>query len=147
MARWLAVDHGQRRMGVAAGDTQAGITSPLEGISATDPRAVARIIHLAESYQASGVVVGWPLNADGSEGKQAKLARAFAADLAEKTDLDVRLWDETLSSFEADQKLRGRLTRKQKRRRHDAVAAAAFLEDFFSCAGERTAPRPDELEH
>ncbi len=101
----------------------------------------------AREWGVTRVVVGLPLNMDGTEGKQAKLARAFAADLAEKTDLDVRLWDETLSSFEADQKLRGRLTRKQKRRRHDALAAAAFLEDFFSCAGERTAPRPDELEH
>ena len=145
MGRWLAIDYGRKRMGVAVGDSQRGIASPLEGLSATDPDTVGRIARLAEEYQAVGVVVGWPLKADGTEGAQAKAARAFAAELVEKTGLDVRLWDETLSSFEADQRLSGHLTREEKKRRHDAVAAAAFLEDFLRSAGRRNAPRPNEI--
>lgn len=145
MGRWLAIDHGRKRMGVAVGDSQHGIASPLEGLAATDPDTVGRIAQLAEEYQAAGVVVGWPLKADGTEGAQAKLARAFAAELGERTGLDVRLWDETLSSFEADQRLSGQLTRAKKKRRHDAVAAAAFLEDFLRSGGQRSAPRPGEV--
>ena len=145
MRRWLAIDYGRKRMGVAVGDSERGIASPLEGLSATGPDVVGRIVQLAGEYEAVGVVVGWPLKADGTEGPQAKLARAFAAELADRTGLDVRLWDETLSSFEADQRLSGQLTRKKKKRRHDAVAAAAFLEDFLSSGGERLAPRPGEV--
>ena len=145
MGRWLAIDHGRKRMGVAVGDSQRGIASPLEGLSATDPDTVGRIAQLAEEYQVAGVVVGWPLKADGTEGAQAKLSKAFAAELGERTGLDVRLWDETLSSFEADQRLSGQLTREKKKRRHDAVAAAAFLEDFLRSAGQRNAPCPGEV--
>lgn len=146
MPHWLSVDHGTKRLGLAVGDAQAGIASPLEQISGADPRLFDRLLRRAEEYQAVGVVVGWPLNADGTEGPQGVLARAFAAELARRTGLDVRVWDERLSSFEADQRLRGRLTRRQKKRRHDAVAAAAVLEDFFARHGPERASRPDQAQ-
>lgn len=144
MARWLGIDHGTKRIGVAVGETASGIATPVEQLSA-DADA-ARFAGLAAEYGAAGVVVGWPLNADGSEGRQGRLARKFAAALAEETHLDVRLWDERLSSFEADQRLRGHFTRRQKKSRHDAVAAAAFLGDFLARGGPESAPRPDAAE-
>ncbi len=146
MARWLGIDHGTRRVGIAVGDPEAPIVSPLEQAPAALGPLAERIRRLTVEYSAIGVVVGWPLNADGSEGRQGRLARRFAADLAEATGLDVRLWDERLSSFEADQRLKGAMTRKKKRRRHDALAAAAFLEDFLARGGPRSAPRPRELD-
>ena len=73
------------------------------------------------------------------------LARATAARLAEATGLDVRLWDERLSSFAADESLAGMLTRKKKRARQDAVAATAILQDFLSRGGPDCARRPDEV--
>ncbi len=142
MSRWLGIDHGTRRMGVAVGDTQAGVACPVAQFSAGDPDVVGRISRRAEEYGAVGVVVGWPINADGTEGRQGRLARDFAVELARCVGLDVRIWDERLSSFEADQRLRGHLTRAGKKRRHDAVAAAAFLEDFLRRAGPTRAPRP-----
>lgn len=142
MSRWLGIDHGVKRIGVAVGDAAGAIVTPLEHLSAGDVDLAGRIAKLAAEYDAVGIVVGWPLLADDSEGPQARLARRFAADLAEQTGLDVRLWDERLSSFEADERMKGRYTRKQKRRRHDAVAAATILEDFFNGDGPASATRP-----
>jgi putative Holliday junction resolvase len=147
MPRWLSLVHGTKRLGLAVGDSQSAVASPMEQISSDDPRLFDRLTQLAREYQAAGIVVGWPLNADGTEGPQGVLARQFAAELARRTGLDVRLWDERLSSFEADQRLassvRGRLTHRQKKRRHDAVAAAAILEDFFDRNGPQCASSPE----
>lgn len=145
MGRWLGIDHGTRRIGVAVGEPASAVATPVAQLSA-DEQAPARIAELAEKYAVTAVVVGWPINADGSEGPQGRLARDFALALAESTRLDVRLWDERLSSFEADQRLRGRFTRAQKRRRHDAVAAAAMLGDFLARGGPASASRPEALE-
>ncbi len=146
MARWLGIDHGVKRIGVAVGDTVSRIVSPVELLLAGVVDVPARIAELAEEYAAVGVVVGWPLNADGSEGRQSRLAQRFAAIVVGRTHLDVRLWDERLSSFQADQQLRGRLTRKKKKRRHDALAAAAMLGDFLALDGPDSAPRLQEPE-
>lgn len=107
MARWLGIDHGTRRVGIAVGDTDTGIASPLEQLPTGMDALARRVCQLADAYEAAGAVVGWPVNADGSEGSQGRRARRFAAELAEATGMDVRLWDERLSSFEADDKLKG----------------------------------------
>ena len=146
MGRWLGIDHGSRHIGVAVGDTSSGIASPLTVLDAADfNRAADEIVRIAGEYDTSAVVVGWPLNMDDTEGPQGKDARGFAAELAAHTGLDVRLWDERLSSFQADQALAGTFTRKQKKARQDAIAAAVILQDFFSSGGPQGAPRPDEV--
>ncbi len=146
MGRWLGIDPGTKRIGVAAGDSRNGIASPLTVIdSMPGEKTIEQIAHLARQYRADGVVVGWPLNMDDSEGPQGREARAMAAELAEALELDVRLWDERLSSFDADEKLRGMLTRKKRKARQDALAAAAILQDFFAAGGPESAPRPDEI--
>jgi putative Holliday junction resolvase len=146
MTRWLGIDYGTKRIGIAVGSTDEKIASALTVIPA-EPReaAIERILRLAGDYHAEGIVVGWPLNMDDSEGPQAKLSKAMAAELAGATDLDVRLWDERLTSFAADKALAGKLTRKKRRARHDAVAAAKILQDFLAANGPASAPRPDEL--
>ncbi len=146
MTRWLGIDHGTKRIGVAAGSSADGIATPLTVIRATPPEAaIEQILNLAEDYGAEGIVVGWPLNMDDTEGPQGKLARAMASQLAGATKLDVRLWDERLSSFEADQALAGKLTRKKKKARQDAVAAAFILREFLSSGGPENASRPREI--
>jgi putative Holliday junction resolvase len=142
MSSWIAIDHGTVRIGIAAGNTDSGIASPLEVIPAKPlDAAIARIHELARQYRAVGIVVGLPLNMDGTEGTQAAIAREMAARLAAAGGLDVRLFDERLSSFAADQVLAGMLTRKKKKARQDAVAAAAILQDFLAADGPKTAPR------
>lgn len=142
--RWMAIDYGTRRIGVAIGNTDDAIASPIEVIPAQPPhQALARIRELIAEYQVRGLVVGWPLNMDDSEGPQALASRAVARSLAEATGLDVRLWDERLSSFTADQQLAGLLTRKKKKAIQDALAAAAVLHDFLNAGGPKSnAPRP-----
>ncbi|MDY6914160.1 MAG: Holliday junction resolvase RuvX [Planctomycetota bacterium] len=147
MVRWLGIDHGTKRIGIAAGSGRDGIASPLAVISARPAdQAIADIRKLASQYQAAGIVVGWPLNMDDSEGPQGKLARQLARRLAAATKLDVRLWDERLSSFAADRILAGTSTRKKKKARQDAVAAATMLQDFLAVGGPESAPRPDEID-
>jgi len=146
MGRWLGIDHGSKRIGVAVGDTSSEIAAPLTVLDGADFNRIAeQIVRIANEHDASAVVVGWPLNMDDTEGPQGKIARGFAADLAEYTGLDVRLWDERLSSFQADQSLAGTFTRKQKKARQDAIAAAVILQDFLSSGGPQGAPRPGEV--
>ncbi len=141
MTRWLGIDHGTRRIGVAVGDTSGGIATPLTVLPAEPLQdAIGRIVSLCEEYEARCVVVGWPLNMDDSEGPQGRIARGMAERLAGASGLDVRLWDERLSTFEADRMMAGKLTRKKKRRRQDAVAAAVILQDFLSRGGPDAAP-------
>jgi len=146
MGKWLGVDHGTKRIGIAAGNTSDGIAAPVKVIGASDfDEAASCIVEIAREHGAEGIVVGWPLNMDDTEGPQGKMARGFAARLAECAGIDVRLWDERLSSFHADQVLAGSFTRKQKKARQDAVAAAAILQDFLASGGPQGAPRPDEV--
>jgi len=147
MGRWLGIDHGTKRIGIAAGGTPDGIASPVMQVPADPlPSVIQKIRELAEDYRAEGVVVGWPLNMDGSEGPQGRLAREMARQLADATGLDVRLWDERLSSFAADEALAGTYTRKKKKARQDAVAAAVILGHFLSADGPATAPRAQEAQ-
>ena len=137
--RWLAIDYGTKRIGVAIGNTDDGIASPIETIPAHPPvAAIVRLRELVAEYEVAGLVVGWPLNMDDTEGPQGKVSRAFAQTLADATKLEVRLWDERLSSFAADQQLAGLLTRKKKKAIQDAVAAAAILHDFLAAGGPKS---------
>jgi len=141
VGRWLGIDHGLKRVGIAVAGEQDPIATPVEVIPAQPLEAcLDRIAALAGEYQADGIVVGLPLNMDGSEGKQAGLARSMARALAQRTALDVRLWDERLSSFAADKALAGRLTREKRRARQDALAASAILSDFLEANGPKSAP-------
>ena len=146
MTRWLGIDPGAKRIGLAVGGTGDGIASPVKTVPASPlDKAVEQIAACAEAYGATGLVVGWPLNMDDTEGPQARQARRFAAELAERTGLDVRLWDERLSSFAADQALAGLMTRKKRRARQDAIAAATILQGFLSAGGPDAAPKAADL--
>ena len=146
MGYWLGIDHGTKRIGVAAGSSADGIASPITAISASTPQAdIEAIERLAREYHAGGIVVGWPLNMDDTEGPQGKLVREFASQLASATGLDVRLWDERLSSFSADKAMPSALTNKKKKQKRDAIAAAIILQDFFASGGPDAAPKPGEI--
>ncbi len=131
--RYLAVDLGAKRTGLAAGDDVTRLVQPVEVLQV--PRGPALMDALAKAVDRHGpdaIVLGMPLNMDGSEGAAAKDVRAFAAELAARTRLPVHLQDERLTSFEADARMAqsGR-THKQKKELRDALAAAAILEDWL----------------
>ena len=142
--RYLCIDLGDKRTGLALGDAITRIVSPLDvlevpidqrgGEALLDAIAAAIRDHLGDSPYAKGeLVVGLPLNMDGSEGPRAKLVRAFADRLAQRCPRPLHFQDERLSSADADWHMaRSGLTHKQKKLRRDALAAAAILRDYLA---------------
>ena len=129
--RYLAVDHGNRRTGLAICDPDETIVSPLAVLKERESLA-GRIAEIAQAEGAGAVVLGLPLNMDGSEGGQARLVRRFAEALKAKTDVPVYFQDERLSSFGAEEKLRAAgMSRKKQAERLDAIAATEILTAFL----------------
>ena len=138
--RIVCVDLGDVRTGLAAGDDVVGLVQPLKVIEERDERRrLEKVADAIAEHGADLVLVGLPINMDDTEGPRAKAARAFGAALSERCGLAVEFHDERLSSFEADESLKGSgLTRKGKKRIQDAVAAATILQDWLD-ARERGA--------
>lgn len=132
--RYLAIDPGQKRSGLALGDDVTGIVTPVKSITAKNEQQwLKQVANAIQEYQPAALVVGLPLNMDGSEGPAATRSKALAAKLNETTGLDVYLFDERLSSFEADREMANSgLSRSQKQLRRDALAASVILRDFFA---------------
>ncbi len=133
----LGIDPGTKRVGVAS-VRAFDIVHPICCLDA-EPRAqlLARIKALAEDRDCVGIVVGLPINMDGTEGPSAKFARAMADEIEAHCRLPVALCDERLTSYSAERALGPLgLTRKKKKLRVDAVAAATILETFL---GQRAA--------
>ncbi len=129
--RILSIDYGLKRTGIAICDAGEVICSPLEVIEGQNG-LIARIKEIASEYQAEAVVLGLPLNMDGTEGKQSQIVRSFAGEVAKALRLEVFFQDERRSSYEAERKMiDASLTRKKKKKRLDAVAAAGILEAFI----------------
>jgi putative Holliday junction resolvase len=135
--RYLAIDLGDKRTGLAVGDDVTGIASPVDVIEATtDALRLDAVAAAIDEHGPDELVLGLPLNMDGSEGPRAKLTRAFASQLHERFALPVHLADERQTSERANQQMaRSGLTHGQKKRRRDALAAAVMLQAFLE-AGE-----------
>jgi putative holliday junction resolvase len=129
--RYLAIDHGLRRTGLAICDPQETLASPYRVLQGKD-RLCERIARIVQAESVEAVVVGLPLNMDGTEGPQAKAVRHFIRQLTSHISVPILLHDERLSSFSAAEKLADAdLTAAQKRRHLDAIAAAEILQAFL----------------
>ncbi len=134
MPRYIAVDYGSKRIGLAVGDADIRLATPLTTVAAsgnltTDAKAV--LAHV-DDYGADELVVGLPLNMDDTEGPQAKESRRFGEELARQSGKPVHYWDERLSSIEAVERLApAELTTKKQRARVDRVAAQVILQEFL----------------
>lgn len=133
--RYLAIDHGTKRTGLAICDSDETIASPLAVIQG-QKELLKKIAEVVETENVEAVVLGLPLNMDGSEGSQTKLVLKFAEQLKDYLNIPVHLQDERLSSFSAEEKLASaKLTKEKMRKRLDAVAAAEILEAFLEQKG------------
>ena len=129
--RYLAIDYGTRRTGLAICDAGETIASPLAVIEGRE-KLLTRISQIVQAEGVQAIVLGLPLNMDGSQGPQSKLVLAFADKLRAHLPIPIYLHDERLSSFGAEEKLApANLTRGKQRKRLDAVAAAEILEAFL----------------
>lgn len=131
--RYLAIDLGEKRTGLAVGDDVTGIASPLDVIQTSGEEE--RFKQLARAIDEQGpdaLVLGAPLNMDGSDSPGVARAKAFAEELARRFGLPVHLFDERLTSVAADEQMaQSGLTHGQKKARRDALAAAAILRGFL----------------
>ncbi len=130
----MALDFGERRIGVAISDPSGTLAQPLETLSrrGSSDAALKRIAHLVAEYEVEWIVVGLPLLLDGTSGSQAERARRFGSEVAHRTGVSVEYLDERLTSAEARRALSaaGVPARKQKGR-VDPVAAALLLSTFL----------------
>lgn len=141
----LGVDPGTVRVGVAA-STILGTIHPV-GFLDAEPRAemLKKLAALARERDSVGIVVGLPINMDGTEGPAAKAARELGTQIADATGLPVDYSDERLTSHAAEIALGPmHLTRKKRKGRTDAVAAALLLESYIV---DRNAKEPPGTEH
>lgn len=132
--RVLALDVGDRRIGVAISDVNQVLARGLQVIERRsrqeDFAAVARLV---EEYEVERVVVGYPRSLNGSVGRQARKVERYAARLAKALTVPVLLWDERLSTVTAERLMReaGPRGKKKQRKEKDAVAAAVILQDYL----------------
>lgn len=151
MARLMALDVGQARIGIAVSDSSGILASPYTTlhVSRDEARTWQAIQRLIGETEAEGLVIGLPISLDGQIHGQGERVQAFAERLKEHISIPVTFWDERLSTVEAERLLAGREQdaggkpfRRGSRRRHvtqgrrkhqgiDAMAAAVILQDYL----------------
>ncbi len=136
-ARLFGLDLGEKTIGIALSDVLRTIASPLETIERSKFRADAdKLLSLARTHDVGALVIGLPLNMDGSEGPRAQSTRAFIRNLAPLTDLPIALWDERLTTAAVERTLiEADTSRKRRARVVDKMAAAYLLQGALDRLG------------
>ncbi|MBN9304253.1 MAG: Holliday junction DNA helicase RuvA [Devosia sp. 67-54] len=129
----LGLDLGTKTIGVAVSDALRYTATPLETIARTKFTVdAARLLELIADNKAVALVLGLPLNMDGSEGPRAQSTRAFARNLRQKTPLPIAFWDERLSTSAVTRMLIEADTRRDRRAEVvDKLAASYILQGYL----------------
>ena len=136
--KYLSLDYGSKTVGVAVSDATGSVVRELEIIRREKEKALrrtlARIEEIIKTEGVEAIVIGLPINMDGTEGERAEKARAFGDMVARRTGLSVRFQDERLTTEEAyeimdENNIRNR---KDRKARADSMAAAVILGDFLN---------------
>ena len=131
--RILALDHGTKRIGVALSDELQMIAQPLEYIPA-EPFAefLARLRELLREKEVELILVGMPRNMDGSYGPAALKVQDFVAALRNAVTVPIKIWDERLTSAQANRILiQGNVRREKRKQKVDKMAAAILLQGYL----------------
>ena len=145
--KWLAVDYGDARTGLAGCDASETITSPItpQIEEKSMNKVAAAVTAVAAQRGAEGLVCGLPRNMDGTEGSRAAKSRRFAQRLVNAAGCPVVLWDERRTTVSAAAILAGNDTFGQKRKeRLDSVSAAVILESFLNWRAHHPGEEPPE---
>ena len=130
--RILAIDYGQKRIGLAISDEMGLTAQPLQTLERTNRRNdIRRLREIARQNGVQRIVVGHPVHLDGTESEMAAEAARFAARIRKELGLPVELADERLSSWEAEQVLAEAGKKKRPGDAVDHVAAAVILRDYL----------------
>ena len=154
--KWLAVDYGDSRTGLAGCDESETVTSPItpQIEEKSMNKVAAAAVEAARARQAAGLVCGLPKNMDGTEGKRAEKSRRFAQRLADMAGMPVVMWDERRTTVSAAAILADNDTFGQKRKEKlDSVSAAVILGSFLNwrahhpgdTAPEQLMPRQEQV--
>ena len=129
----ISIDLGLSRTGIAISDTNEYLASPLCVINERDRKKLSKkISEIIDQNNVSKIVLGLPVNMDGSEGNSAKSARAFADILAQDTNIEIVFQDERGTTVSAHNYLNIANIKSRKRKEIvDAVAATIILQDYL----------------
>ena len=147
-ARLLGLDLGDKTIGLAVSDPGRTVASPVDTIRRGKfTRDAETLIRIIRERAIGGLVIGLPVNMDGTEGPRCQSTRQFAANLMEKLDIPVAFWDERLSTAAVERFLthEADMTRKRRGEVVDKLAAAYILQgalDAMAHAGRAGATHP-----
>ncbi|WP_290982488.1 Holliday junction resolvase RuvX [Hyphomicrobium sp.] len=138
--RLIGIDAGTKTLGLALSDVRRTIASPLETIRRTKFTADAmRLFAIAAEHEVAGLILGLPRNLDGTEGPRAQATRALARNFNKMSPLPVLLWDERLTTAEAERML---IAADQSRKRRaeviDKLAATIILQSALDRLNQAT---------
>ncbi len=130
MGRLAGLDYGTKTIGVSISDTMQTISSGLETIKRTKfKNDAARLLEIIDEHEVKALVIGLPLNMDGSEGPRVQSTKAFARNLAGVTPLPLIFWDERMSTQAAERTLlEADSSRKRRKEVIDKMAATYILQ-------------------
>ena len=131
--RILAIDYGSRRMGLAVSDALGITAQGLDTLERKNKRSdFARLERTIREYQVTEIVLGNPLRMSGEEGTQSRKVAEFAEELRRRFELPVHLWDERLTSSEANRLLReAEVSLHRRTQAVDRMAATLILQSFL----------------
>ena len=142
--RLMGLDFGSKTVGVAISDSLLVIAQPLEIVRRKEAnklrQTLARIEELIVEYEVEELVLGLPLNMNDTEGERVLLTREFKEKLERRTGLPVVMWDERLTTVEADNAMMEAGIRRENRKEYvDKIAAALILQSYLDNRSMRTA--------
>ena len=148
-ARLLGLDLGTKTIGLALSDLERQIATPLETIRRVKfGLDAAALLKIAEKHQVAGLVIGLPLNMDGTEGPRVQSTRAFVRNLIPLTDLPIVFWDERMSTLAVTRTLLDADASRAKRAAVvDKMAAAYILQGALDRLGRLGPQDADEEDH
>ena len=136
----LGIDYGDRRIGLAISDSTGLIASGLATLERRGPSVdvTDEIRRVCDEHGVERIVVGLPINMDGSRGPRAELSLVFAEGLRRALGIDVATWDERLTTRQAERAmLQADLSRKKRKKRRDRVAAQLLLQSYLDATGRQ----------
>jgi len=147
MPRKMGIDFGERRIGIALSDPTGSMAMPFETITITGWKdGIKQIKAICEAQDVDEIVVGLPLNLNGTRGELAEKASGFGTALAEKVQLPVASWDERLSSAEIERMIRGTGAKRKDKGIVDRLAAQRILQSWMDGATQFNSSTPPEEE-
>lgn len=129
----LAIDYGEKRTGIAVCDKNEVLATPVCTIEeGYEPKLIEKISQIVKEYNPKMIVVGKPVNMDGSEGERANKCTEFANTLSQSVDIKCEMFDERMTTVIAHKSLNFTNTRGNKRKSVvDALSAQIILQDFI----------------